>query len=292
MVSLVGSLKFVCYAYCFYPDKLRKAAAEAKEEFGRSQKKRLQNVVKALTEEEQSLLETYWRYDEALIDGGYTFERLKVCHGADVVLANGKTLEKYTETYEDEEGDNIIRSLYQEDVNHVIKGGVLFDLGREYCLPTDGEKDTEQKRKNLKTRTEIRRMVRNTQEAGFGEYIKCMTGMDYHKLWPDARWLLSESWKWDKYLLEDNSGSECNYLCSCYSYERLKVCRSFEVNKWGNKYRGMFPIYSNEDKIEEIKKAMTNGYKRESGDGKVFHNYLHDLDVSRQPRRTKRKRYH
>ena len=279
-MAIIDSLKYVSYAYCFYPGKLRAAAIEAKERHRRSRQSQLDHVEVALSEEEGELLDRYWYYDQALVDGGYTLERLRVCHGADVTV-DGEVLKKYSETFEEKEGYDTIRNLYVKDVNHVRGGGLLSQLGREYCREycptTDGRlrKDHEMM---LAPRISAQRIARYMEDPEFTEYIDRMAGVPYDRLWPDARLYLAESWEWDKRLLAEKEGSGSNYRCGCYSYERLKVCRSHEFIFFRCLHPGMFPMFTKHDNIEEILKAERNLYKASRG-SLVIDDYVLDFQT-------------
>lgn len=279
-MAIIDSLKYVSYAYCFYPGKLRAAAIEAKEKHERSRQRQLDHVQIAVSVEEENLLRRYWKYDQALIDGGYTLERLRVCHGADVTV-NGEVLEKYSNTFEEEEGYGRIRDLYVEDVEYVRGGGLLSDLRREYCREycrtTDGRlrKDHEMK---LAPRISAERIASCMGDPEFMVYIDRMAGVPYDSLWPDARLSLAESWEWDKRLLAEKEESGSNYRCSRYSYERLKVCHCHEYIFFGCLHPGMFPMFTKHDGIKEIDKAERNLYKASRG-SLVIHDYAEDFQT-------------
>ena len=193
----------------------------------------------SLTEEDRDRLSLYWRYDEALLDGGYTLERLWRCHCADITLHDGTVLRKHPDGADElkafmknrlprkarktqREYDTVMRTLYVEDIEHTRRGGVLSDLHREYCsyrkvvVNTRGPGGVDAAlmpyKENLRPRLSGSIIQQHIREERFHEYVNHMTGLSYAQLWPDARYLWGEFWNHDKALLEAG-----------YSYERLKL---------------------------------------------------------------------
>ena len=235
----------------------------------------------SINEEDRARLSLYWKYDEALMDGGYTLERLWRCHGADVTLHDGTVLHHHpsvahhinaerNKNNDDDDGgggydanaeavfesDDIMRELYAEDINHIIRGGVLSDLAREYCFTFRSGKKVKSTiveknaiLNNLRPKIPPLRMQKCIKDDRFHQYVNRMTGLAYAQLWPDARFLWGEFWEHDEVLLEAG-----------YSFERLKIFHMlmFHIECCDGIFRlkpYMLANWNDDDDMAEARKA-------------------------------------